>query len=168
MLSNDHRQFSFHTGAATRGNARKTSGSYYTHDSLVQVQLESALEPVIASTLASHPVGQEAVDSLLSISVIDPACGSGHLGQSSDHLNDVAPHPHIPTTQTSTYTTTELLQHKQQSNNTTTTTQHFTTRKLQDIHLSNPTLPAKRKMDQERKNKTCLVVKMDILKIIEL
>ena len=79
MLSNDHRQFSFHTGAATRGNARKTSGSYYTHDSLVQVQLESALEPVIASTLASHPVGQEAVDSLLSISVIDPACGSGHF-----------------------------------------------------------------------------------------
>jgi hypothetical protein len=79
MLSNDHRQFSFHTGAATRGNARKTSGSYYTHDSLVQVQLESALEPVIVSTLASHPVGQEAVDSLLSISVIDPACGSGHF-----------------------------------------------------------------------------------------
>jgi hypothetical protein len=79
MLSNQHRQFSFYTGAATRGNARKTSGSYYTHDSLVQVQLESALEPVIASTLESHPVGQEAVDALLAISVIDPACGSGHF-----------------------------------------------------------------------------------------
>ena len=79
MLSNEHRQFSFHTGAATRGNARKTSGSYYTHDSLVQVQLESALEPVIASTLESHPVGQDAVDALLAISVIDPACGSGHF-----------------------------------------------------------------------------------------
>jgi len=79
MLSNDHRQFSFHTGAATRGNARKTSGSYYTHDSLVQVQLESALEPVIASTLESHPVGQDAVDALLALSVIDPACGSGHF-----------------------------------------------------------------------------------------
>ena len=79
MLSNEHRQFSFHTGAATRGNARKTSGSYYTHDSLVQVQLESALEPVIASTLESHPVGQDAVDALLALSVIDPACGSGHF-----------------------------------------------------------------------------------------
>jgi len=79
MLSNDHRQFSFHTGAATRGNARKTSGSYYTHDSLVQVQLESALDPVIASTLQTHPVGQDAVDALLAISVIDPACGSGHF-----------------------------------------------------------------------------------------
>jgi hypothetical protein len=79
MLSNDHRQFSFHTGAATRGNARKTSGSYYTHDSLVQVQLESALEPVIARTLESHPIGQDAVDALLALSVIDPACGSGHF-----------------------------------------------------------------------------------------
>jgi len=79
MLSNDHRQFSFHTGAATRGNARKTSGSYYTHDSLVQVQLESALEPVIASTLEAHPIGQDAVNALLAISVIDPACGSGHF-----------------------------------------------------------------------------------------
>jgi len=79
MLSNEHRQFSFHTGAATRGNARKTSGSYYTHDSLVQVQLESALEPVIASTLESHPIGQDAVNALLAISVIDPACGSGHF-----------------------------------------------------------------------------------------
>jgi hypothetical protein len=79
MLSNEHRQFSFHTGTATRGNARKTSGSYYTHDSLVQVQLESALEPVIASTLEAHPIGQDAVDALLAISVIDPACGSGHF-----------------------------------------------------------------------------------------
>jgi hypothetical protein len=79
MLSNENRQFSFQTGAATRGNARKTTGSYYTHDSLVQVQLESALEPVIANTLETHPVGQMAVDALLALSVIDPACGSGHF-----------------------------------------------------------------------------------------
>lgn len=79
MLSNEHRQFSFHTGAVTRGNARRTSGSYYTHDSLVQVQLESALEPVIVRTLESHPIGQDAVDALLALSVIDPACGSGHF-----------------------------------------------------------------------------------------
>lgn len=79
MLSNEHRQFGFHTGAATRGNARKTTGSYYTHDSLVQEQLDSALEPVIADILAAHPVGEEAVQALLAISVIDPACGSGHF-----------------------------------------------------------------------------------------
>lgn len=79
MLSNEHRQFGFHTGAATRGNARKTTGSYYTHDSLVQEQLDSALEPVIAAILAMHPVGEDAVRALLAISVIDPACGSGHF-----------------------------------------------------------------------------------------
>lgn len=79
MLSNEHRQFGFHTGAATRGNARKTTGSYYTHDSLVQEQLDSALEPVIAAILAAHPVDDEAVQALLAISVIDPACGSGHF-----------------------------------------------------------------------------------------
>lgn len=79
MLSNEHRQFGFHTGAATRGNARKTTGSYYTHDSLVQEQLDSALEPVIAAILAAHPVGEDAVQALLAISVIDPACGSGHF-----------------------------------------------------------------------------------------
>jgi len=79
QLSNEHRQFSFHTGAATRGNARKTTGSYYTHDSLVQEQLDSALEPVISATLAAHPLGEDAVQALLTISVIDPACGSGHF-----------------------------------------------------------------------------------------
>jgi SAM-dependent methyltransferase len=79
MLSNEHRQFGFHTGAATRGNARKTTGSYYTHDSLVQEQLDSALEPVIAAILAMHPVGEDAVRALLAVSVIDPACGSGHF-----------------------------------------------------------------------------------------
>ena len=79
MLRNEHREFGFHTGAATRGNARKTTGSYYTHDSLVQEQLDSALEPVIAAILAAHPVGEEAVQALLTMSVIDPACGSGHF-----------------------------------------------------------------------------------------
>lgn len=79
QLSNDHRHFEFQTGDATRGNARKTSGSYYTPDSLVQELLNSALEPVVEATLAAHPVGPSAVAALLSVSVIDPACGSGHF-----------------------------------------------------------------------------------------
>jgi hypothetical protein len=79
LLSQEHRQFSFQTGAAVRGNARKTTGSYYTADPLVQEQLDSALEPVIAAILAAHPTGDGAVQALLSISVIDPACGSGHF-----------------------------------------------------------------------------------------
>jgi hypothetical protein len=79
QLSNEHRQFSFLTGTATVGNARKTSGSYYTADPLVQDQLDSTLEQIIAAKLAAHPVGEESVQALLSISVIDPACGSGHF-----------------------------------------------------------------------------------------
>lgn len=79
QLSHEYRQFSFQTGAATRGNARKTTGSYYTPDSLVQELLNSALEPIVASRLAAQPIGEEAVQALLSISVVDPACGSGHF-----------------------------------------------------------------------------------------
>jgi len=62
---------------STKGNARKLTGSYYTPDSLVQELIKSALEPVIARTLAENP--QEPVQALLALSVCDPACGSGHF-----------------------------------------------------------------------------------------
>jgi hypothetical protein len=61
----------------TDGNARKTTGSYYTPDSLVQELLDSALDPVIAQKLAAAP--DRPAEALLSIAVIDPACGSGHF-----------------------------------------------------------------------------------------
>ncbi|TAK32493.1 MAG: SAM-dependent DNA methyltransferase, partial [Myxococcaceae bacterium] len=73
----EQRRFSFATGDETRGNARKTSGSYYTPDSLVQVLLDSALEPVVAAAIAANP--SDPVEALLSLSVVDPACGSGHF-----------------------------------------------------------------------------------------
>ena len=69
--------FAFATGGETKGNARKTSGSYYTPDSLVQVLLDSALEPVIADTIAKNP--EKPIEALLELSVVDPACGSGHF-----------------------------------------------------------------------------------------
>lgn len=62
---------------STQGNARKTSGSYYTPDSLVKELIKSALEPVIAQRLAENPGNP--VEALLSIKVVDPACGSGHF-----------------------------------------------------------------------------------------
>lgn len=71
------RLFAFATGGDTKGNARKTSGSYYTPDSLVQVLLDSALEPVVTSTLAANL--ERPVEALLELSVVDPACGSGHF-----------------------------------------------------------------------------------------
>jgi hypothetical protein len=79
QLSNEHRQFSFQTGAATRGNARKTSASHYTHDTLVELLLDEALEPLIAPVLAAHPSGQGAIDALLTLTIVDPSCGSGHF-----------------------------------------------------------------------------------------
>ena len=50
-------------GGSTAGNARKTTGSYYTPDSLVQELIKSALDPVIQEKLGAsnaappHPTG---------------------------------------------------------------------------------------------------------------
>lgn len=79
-LSGGARKFGFigdEIEGSTKGNARKLTGSYYTPDSLVQELIKSALEPVIARTLADNP--QEPVKALLELTVCDPACGSGHF-----------------------------------------------------------------------------------------
>lgn len=65
------------TDASTKGNTRKLTGSYYTPDSLVQELIKSALEPVIAEAVKSNP--QSPVEALLSLTICDPACGSGHF-----------------------------------------------------------------------------------------
>ena len=57
------------------GNERKTTGSYYTAESLVQLLLDSALDPVLAEA-AAKPDPEEAI---LELKVCDPACGSGHF-----------------------------------------------------------------------------------------
>lgn len=77
QITQDGRSFKFASGGETKGNARKTSGSYYTPDSLVQVLLDSALEPVIADTIKANP--DKPVEALLNLSIVDPACGSGHF-----------------------------------------------------------------------------------------
>jgi hypothetical protein len=75
-LSSDGREFKFAEGAQTKGNARKTSGSYYTPDSLVQVLLDSALDPVLDRVESES---EDPIRGLLGVTVIDPACGSGHF-----------------------------------------------------------------------------------------
>ncbi|MGV0133610.1 Eco57I restriction-modification methylase domain-containing protein [Burkholderia gladioli] len=77
QIARDGREFAFATGGEKKGNVRKTTGSYYTPDSLVQELLDSSLEPVIAETVAKNPVNP--VDALLELSIVDPACGSGHF-----------------------------------------------------------------------------------------
>jgi len=74
-MRTDHgRVFAFAGAAEAKGNARKISGSYYTPDSLVQALLDSALDPVLDRAEAEG--GAEAI---LTLNVIDPACGSGHF-----------------------------------------------------------------------------------------
>ncbi len=59
-----------------KGNQRKITGSYYTPDSLVQALLDTALDPVLDKTEAE---ADDPAAALLKLSVIDPACGSGHF-----------------------------------------------------------------------------------------
>src|SRR5690606_19855935 len=75
-IGEDGRSFTFAGAGESAGNERKLTGSYYTPDSLVQQLLDTALEPVIDERLAAADDPERA---LLSITVIDPACGSGHF-----------------------------------------------------------------------------------------
>ena len=70
------RGFAFAEGGEAKGHARKTTGSYYTPDILVQALLDPALDPVLDRTEAE---ANDAAEALLSVTVLDPACGSGHF-----------------------------------------------------------------------------------------
>lgn len=75
QISADGARFTF---AEFAGNERKTSGSYYTPDSLVQCLLDSALDPVVETAIKGK-TGTAAEQALLSLKVCDPAVGSGHF-----------------------------------------------------------------------------------------
>lgn len=75
-LVDDGRGMAFAEGAETKGNQRKTTGSYYTPDSLVQTLLDSALDPVLDRIEAD---ADDPAKALSQVTVIDPACGSGHF-----------------------------------------------------------------------------------------
>jgi hypothetical protein len=75
QVSGDGASFSF---AEFAGNRRKTSGSYYTPDSLVQILLDSALNPVIEDAIRGKS-GEDAVKAILALKVCDPTVGSGHF-----------------------------------------------------------------------------------------
>ena len=77
QITGDGRSFSFAGTGESRGHERKTTGSYYTPDELVQLLLASALDPVVKRTVDAHP--ERPVDALLELAIVDPACGSGHF-----------------------------------------------------------------------------------------
>lgn len=55
------------------GHARKSTGSYYTPEPLIDHILDVALEPILDETEPRSP------DALLNLRLCDPACGSGHF-----------------------------------------------------------------------------------------
>jgi hypothetical protein len=57
------------------GNDRKTSGSYYTPSNLIDLVLDEALEPILDEREKANDPEQ----ALLTLTVCDPACGSGHF-----------------------------------------------------------------------------------------
>lgn len=57
------------------GSERKTTGSYYTPTSLISSVLDAALEPLLDEAATSADPER----AILSLSVVDPACGSGHF-----------------------------------------------------------------------------------------
>jgi hypothetical protein len=68
------------------GSDRKTTGSYYTPPQLVQQLIKTALEPVIEEKIRTTKVNYELrttnyelEKALLSLKIVDPACGSGHF-----------------------------------------------------------------------------------------
>lgn len=75
QISADGARFTF---AEFAGSHRKTSGSYYTPDSLVQQLLDSALDPVVDDTIRGRSFA-EAEQAILDLKICDPAVGSGHF-----------------------------------------------------------------------------------------
>lgn len=77
IINLDAREFTFAEGDITKGNARKVSGSYYTPDSLVKLLLDTTLDPILDAAVARNP--DDPIAEILKLSIIDPACGSGHF-----------------------------------------------------------------------------------------
>jgi hypothetical protein len=57
------------------GNERKKSGSYYTPSDLIALVLDEALDPLIDDAVRTT----QPEEALLNLTVVDPACGSGHF-----------------------------------------------------------------------------------------
>ncbi len=80
-----HPVLNIHAGtfalATAGGHERKTTGSYYTHSSLIRSLLDSALEPVLQEAI-KKPDPEAA---LLNLKICDPACGSGHFLLAAAH-----------------------------------------------------------------------------------
>ena len=71
-LNVDSGQFALETA---RGNERKTTGSYYTPESLAAELVKSAVDPVLKAAVSQG----DAEQAILELKICDPAAGSGHF-----------------------------------------------------------------------------------------
>jgi phage repressor protein C with HTH and peptisase S24 domain len=78
QINADAATFALTTAA---GNERKTTGSYYTPSSLIEVLLDVALDPVLAEAVRAP----DAEQAILNLAIVDPACGSGHFLVAAAH-----------------------------------------------------------------------------------
>ena len=77
QLSECGRKLTFaSTLSEKKGNEKKTTGSYYTPSSLVELVVNNTMNPTLDAIQSEKGNPEE---SLLNLSVIDPACGSGHF-----------------------------------------------------------------------------------------
>lgn len=63
------------------GHTRKTTGSYYTPDLLIQRLLDATLSPLISTALNA----QDPTSAILSLRICDPACGAGDFLVAAGH-----------------------------------------------------------------------------------
>jgi hypothetical protein len=75
--SAETRRFAFRDTNGTAGSERKSTGSYYTPDALVRLVLDTTLDPLLDRAQAAG--GDDPVSAILELTILDPACGSGHF-----------------------------------------------------------------------------------------
>jgi hypothetical protein len=111
--SADTRTFEFAEGDETRGNERKKTGSYYTPEGLVKHLLDSTLDPVLDAAEARNADDPSA--EILKLSIVDPACGSGHflLGAARRAAARIAKHrnPGAPSQEEFQHALREVVSH---------------------------------------------------------
>ena len=78
---NLHREAAIFELKTAGGSERKTTGSYYTHEALIQESLNSGLDPLL-DRAASQADPEQAI---LSLKICDPAVGSGHFLVAAAH-----------------------------------------------------------------------------------
>ena len=75
--SAETRRFAFRNTDGAAGSERKSTGSYYTPDALVKLVLDKTLDPLLDRAEAGG--GDDPVAAILELTILDPACGSGHF-----------------------------------------------------------------------------------------